>query len=130
MAKHAAHYAARATAKQAGEPTSPEAVIEAYNAGSSEDWRTFLKVLAHESLAAKGGWVGWKPLCDAIGIDRRKGAGMLGAAQKRLNGRMPFEREQLGDNYRFRMSGDVADTIIALATGNSGGGSSDSTEQP
>jgi hypothetical protein len=27
---------------------------------------------------------------------------------------VPFEREHLGDNYRFRMTADVANMIVAL----------------
>ncbi|OXM53761.1 hypothetical protein CFP71_21355 [Amycolatopsis thailandensis] len=115
MAKHAANYASQATAKEAGDPTAPEAVANAYNSGVNEHWRAFLKALAHESLVAQGDWVDWKHLCDMISIDRRKGAGMLGAAQKRLGGQVPFERDQVGDTYRFKMTPEVANTVLALA---------------
>jgi hypothetical protein len=115
MSKHAATYAARDTLRDGEDGTSPDAVRRAYDAGANEHWRAFLKVLAHEAKVAKGGPVDWQVLCNQVGITRREGAGMLGAAQKRLSGVFPFTRESSGDNYRFTMREDVADMVIDLA---------------
>ncbi|SEB45617.1 hypothetical protein SAMN04489727_1897 [Amycolatopsis tolypomycina] len=115
MSKHAATYAAQGQAKESQEPLSPEAVVRAYEESTSEHWRAFLKVMAHESLTAADGWVGWEKLCDGAGITRKVGSGVLGAAEKRLKGAVPFEKEKYSDSYRFRMPKQVAELIIKLA---------------
>jgi hypothetical protein len=115
MYKHAAAYADQANKKVPADMTPMQIANRAYNLGSSPHWRAFLKVLAHESLKAEDGWVNWRSICEQIGITRRVASGVLGSGQKHLKGLPVFERQQVGDNYHFRMAPEVAQTIVDLA---------------
>jgi hypothetical protein len=80
----------------------PDAVRCAYLGGNSENWRPFLDHLAD----SPGVWVDWPELCDIIGLTPNQAAGMLGAAERRCKGAVPYEkRESRGVRY-FRMSAD------------------------
>lgn len=84
-----------------------------YLGGISDHWRPFLERLAQEPDE----WVSWTVLCEAIGLTPRQASGMLGAAERRCNGRPPYEKSGYteGDHW-FRMPREVAEIIMELAT--------------
>ena len=77
--------------------------VTAYCGGVSDYWRPFLKLLAQESQAAEDGWVKWSQLHDALGLTGIEGAGMLGAAERRCAGKVPYQKAFEEGEYWFRM---------------------------
>lgn len=89
-----------------------EAIRRAYEGGVSEYWRPFLRLLAHQANE----WVAWGDLCDGIGMTRTQAAGMLGAAERRCAGDLPYEKSGYTEKgYWFRMSGQAAEVVLGLA---------------
>jgi hypothetical protein len=89
-----------------------EAVRKAYWGGTSDYWRPFLEELA----ANPDEWLAWHDLCAAIGLAPKQASGMLGAAERRLKGRPPFERSYEGGQYYFRMPSTVAEVINEITS--------------
>lgn len=98
----------------APDPFSIDNVTKAYRGGYSDHWRPFLLCLARFSKAASDHWVRWEDLYEAIGLTDRSAAGMLGAAERRCKGLLPYTKSYEG-GYWFRMPESVADMIIDLA---------------
>lgn len=66
--------------------------------------------------SSQSGWVEWNALCETMHTDARRLSGVLGGIVKSTKG-VPtlFERDQIGDHYRFRMSRDVATVVVKVA---------------
>lgn len=94
---------------------SPETVREAYFGGASDGWRMLLKVMAHESKTTGVGVVPWEKLVDTMNMSARQLAGVLSGGERRLKGKLPYNKEQRGDLIIFHMRPEVADQIIELA---------------
>jgi len=86
-------------------------VRSAYLGGTSEHWQSFLDALAERP----GEWVSWPELCATIRLTPRQASGMLGAAERRLKRRLPYEKQQLDGVPRFRMEASVCDQVVNLA---------------
>lgn len=98
------------------DPYSTEAVRHAYFEVPYPNWQAFLKALAHNAELVNGKPVPWTQLVNTIGVDARQLSGTLGAAQRFLNGRPPFERGRgNGQTSTFIMRPDVAAMIIKFA---------------
>jgi hypothetical protein len=90
--------------------TGRRAVRDAYLGGVSDVWRPFLEYLADNA----GEWVSWPELCEHIDRTPREASGMLGAAERRCNGRPPYEKAWQGRVRHFRMEPNVAEIINEL----------------
>jgi len=88
-----------------------DAVAAAYRGGTSEHWRPFLKLLAHQPDT----WVPWASLYGALGLTDRQCAGMLGAAERRCKGFPPYVKSAEGELYYFYMPSAVAAIVNGLA---------------
>jgi hypothetical protein len=97
------------------ESLTEEEVRAAYSGGTSEYWRPFIVLLARQSQAADDGWVKWSQLHDALGLTGLQGAGMLGAAERRCAGKVPYQKAFEEGEHWFRMPPRLADQVLALA---------------
>ncbi len=116
--QRASELAAKEHGASGSEALTDRELKEAYYGGSSALWRAFLRALAQESAASRkaggDGWVDWPVLYNTISIGAKEASGVLGAAKKRLKGRMPFEQTQERDIYKFRMGTETAEMIFAF----------------
>jgi len=95
-----------------GADAGPDSVRRAYFGGASDYWRPFLDYLADRP----GEWVAWTDLCQAIGLTPRQASGMLGAAERRCQGHLPYEKGGYREgDHRFRMAGPVATLVKGFA---------------
>lgn len=86
-------------------------VRSAYQGGVSDYWRPFLEYLAERPNE----WVAWSELHDAVGMTAREASGMLGAAERRCGGRLPYQKRWNQQVREFRMPQRVADIVAELA---------------
>lgn len=116
LSNHANELVARAARPPAAEfdAYAPEAVRRAYFGVAYANWREFLKALAFNSKLVKGEPVPWTVLVNHLKVDPRQLSGALGAAQKFLDGRPPFERRRGAQTSMFIMRSDVADMILGF----------------
>jgi hypothetical protein len=117
LSRHASELVVRAaaTAKPVDDQFAEAAVRRAYVDVNYPHWRAFLKVLAGASVKTEDGCVTWETLCDTMTMDASKLSGVVGAAQKALDGRPPFERRRQSGKAIFCMRRDVALMIIKFA---------------
>lgn len=89
-----------------------DAVRQAYLGGTdNKPWRDLLEVLAEHA----GNEVYWPELCEAIGLGRRSGAGVIGAAERRCKRNPPYTKRYAGEDTWFTMSPEVATVIKKVA---------------
>ncbi len=55
------------------------------------------------------------PAARALGLTGIQGAGMLGAAERRCAGKVPYQKAFEEGEYWFRMPPRLADQVLALA---------------
>src|SRR5947209_2732123 len=67
---------------------SRAAVRRAYEGGESENFSVFLELLAEHPDEE----VPWTDLCAGLEMDGKTASGLIGAAAKRLKGKMPYNR--------------------------------------
>lgn len=86
-------------------------VRRSYFGGQSNVWRPMLDYLA----AHPGEWVTWPEVCDAVDRTARQMAGALGAAERRVNGKPPYEKRWNNGVREFRMDETTAGYIREIA---------------
>jgi hypothetical protein len=85
-----------------------EELKEAYQGGNdNQPWRDMLLELSLHPDEE----VYWPDLCAAINCTRQEAAGVLGAATRRTQGRVPFTKRKSGDDTWFKMSAELADMV-------------------
>jgi hypothetical protein len=90
---------------------SRAAVRRAYEGGESAHFCVFLELLAEHPDEE----VPWTDLCAALGMDGRKASGVIGAAAKRLKGKMPYDSFKEGGKYYFVMPAQAAQYVKEIA---------------
>jgi hypothetical protein len=89
-------------------------VRKSYLGGVSQVWRPMLEHLAEHA----GEWVLWPDVCDAVNRTPRQMAGALGAAERRVNNKPPYEKRWNNGVREFRMNETVAEFIREVAEEN------------
>lgn len=87
------------------------AVRRAYMGGVSEVWRPMLEYMAEYPDE----WVPFADICEAVDRVPAQMSGAVGAAERRLNKRPPYEKKYMGGVLHYRMPGAVAEVIEELA---------------
>lgn len=113
-----AELSAQAAAREhsTSEETGERRVHKTLEMIKTPDGWALVKTMAAHSLESASGWVEWQKLCDTMNMDGRRLSGVLGNIVKATKNAPPlFDREQVGDRYRFRMNREVAVVVIARA---------------
>ena len=85
-----------------------EELKEVYQGGNdNQPWRDMLLELSLHPDEE----VYWPDLCAAIKLSRQEAAGVLGAATRRTQGRVPFTKRKSGDDTWFKMSAALATMV-------------------
>lgn len=87
------------------------AVRKAYVGGVSQVWRPMLEYLADRPDE----WVAWPEICEAVNRTPKQMSGALGAAERRVNNKPPYEKRRNSGVREFRMPASAASLIREVA---------------
>lgn len=87
-------------------------IQEIYEGGTSKRWKSFLEFFAHRPEQ----WIKMSDGFKAVGFNVQQGVGLVGAAERRCKGNLPYmKRFDSDEKVEVWMSRAIADEIIRLS---------------